>query len=387
MNHRETYFVQPYLLQMKRFFFILFGLITFSVSGQTFTYPQPIAGFLISSDDLVSFNVIHGSSQKVNVSFEIDVTMSGQGMVLQMETSNHVISPGTNVFNRANVNIVKKRYLNQDVSAYESVSKSLPIGNYEYCIRIICRDESSVCEESLQYEQVQTRCEPFNIIGTTPLMLNTPKDEDVIKELRPNFTWIPPMPIGNAQEVTYSLTLVELISDQTGEEGIQKNRPLHKQEGIPSISLAFPSTLDDLKPGHKYAWRVEAFFNKLNIGTSEVWEFEIFKPEEPPKYIQLSKSANSSLYRFKSHEELYFVYKGEYSNDEFSISIFNTEVNKTIENVLIDVDLRESGSSTSEGLNTYVIRLAELNLDPANYTLELVNNKGIKYECKIKILE
>ena len=260
----------------------------FFAKAQIVINPHPVSGFQISSNDILNFDVINsviGADEKgVNVKFRITVKYSeiGGGAILEMTSSNHLIKPGVSNFNISNVNIVSKKFLNPEIANYEIKANSFPVGEYTYCIDVLCQDNVKQCEKHFIQEQSSTQCSEFTIRPMTPLLLSLPADEDVLKIKRPNFSWIPPMPLGSDPDISYEMTLVHLNKDQRGEDGIRRNRPIFKRDGIKSTNLTFPTTLEDLEAGEHYAWQVKARLGNIVAGTSEVWEFEI---EEERSFI------------------------------------------------------------------------------------------------------
>ena len=120
--------------------FILLICTTYSF-GQLFVNPRPVTGFQVLSDDVLTFDIINTprgdkAQETVKVRFLITIH-SAEGPVVEMFSGSHVLRPGLNSFLSSNCNIVRKNYLQRAYSTFEAKTQSLPIGNYQYCIRLL----------------------------------------------------------------------------------------------------------------------------------------------------------------------------------------------------------------------------------------------------------
>ncbi len=253
-------------------------LVLFTVTGlsaQVVINPHPIAGFQFSSKDILNFDVVYSHTENVKVQYDASLLDANGRLVVQFISGTHVLKPGANSYNPGNFNIAQTRYVNRTIAEIEKTTKFLPSGDYTFCINIRCVDQREVCQRAIKIEIDYSACSDAHAEPITPLLLSFPEDEAEIDNKRPNFSWIPPMPIGNNPNMRYTYTLVHMLNDQTAEDAIRRNRSLFTQNGIRSISLMFPNQLDDLEEGEHYAWQVSAHIGQQHIATSEVWEFEI----------------------------------------------------------------------------------------------------------------
>lgn len=298
---------------MKKLLVTLFVFFALTSVAQTLIVPQPVRGFQVGSNDLQNFNVIHTPKEAIQVAFIITVQKTGEGQILEMVSSNHTLRPGVNSFTLSNLNVISKRYSNTSYASYESKMRSFPEGEYGYCIDIICKDAVNKCERIFEAEITHKQCNEFTVIPATPLLLASPEDEALIKETRPNFSWIPPMPLGSDPDIRYSFTLVHLQKDQRPEDGIRRNRPLYQRGPtnnlVNGVNLVFPTTLPDLIKGERYAWQVEAFLNNIKVGTSEVWEFEVEKKQVYSSYVDITTASNN-LHQCGSNLDFSYKYRG-----------------------------------------------------------------------------
>lgn len=366
--------LNPY--RMQRIISLLALLICAQVYSQTITYPQPIHGFQISSEDLLNFSVLHSGNEAILVSYLIQVQHKDLGVVLEMESAVHKLSPGSNLYNQANVNIQRKQYLLSEFMSYELKTRSLPAGDYQYCVRVLCRDKEEDCISSLNPEMVQNRCADFIVKATTPLMLNFPRDKEVLEEKRPNFNWIPPMPIGNDPEVKYQFTLVKLNEGQSAEDAIRRNRPIYEREGISAINLTFPTTLEDLEEGKSYAWQVVAFYARIELASSDVWEFEIEKELTGVSFVNVQQQ-NIGVH--SCNQTLYFIYESPLDNVLLDLILLDSKGNEIALSTQYTV---------SRGINKLVLERASFSgIIDETYSLRIIDPKNRKHILKFKFLQ
>lgn len=256
--------------------------------------PHPVGGFQVASDDVLQFDVINPIPDEngILVHFFIQIMDPNGKRIVHMQSGKHTVTKGINSYNVSNLNIISKRFYNQEIANYESKTRSLPTGNYTYCINIVCNEGSERCKKFDIQENNQTECHDFEVMPMSPLLLSMPEDEDVLKEKRPNFTWIPPMPLGSDPDISYEMTLVHLNNEQSAEDGIRRNRPIFQRDGIKAVNQIFPTTLEDLEEGEHYAWQVQAHLGSTVAATSEVWEFEIEKEEIYSSFVNVNKGVN-----------------------------------------------------------------------------------------------
>ena len=354
----------------------LLSFFSFLLSAQTFVNPMPISGYQVSSSDLLQFTVTHSKVKQIPVSFSIEVMRADVGPVLRIITGKHMLIPGSNSFSKANLNIIKKQYIEPHVGQYELKHRSLPPGDYTYCVKVICIGTADECEEILSLENLHQRCEDFNIINITPLLLNYPPDEAELEQGRPNFNWLPPMPLGNDPSMSYTYKLVQLRSNQTAEDGIRRNRAIYERQSIQGINQLFPTTLDELVAGESYAWQVEAFLGKMKVATSEVWEFEIKEDLTNVSFVDIQKPSNGI---HVCEESLNFVYNSPGGESLLNYSIYDEGGNELHISEALYIE---------QGLNKLVLDKSLFSDIPASsYTIKVINPKRRQYSISFRFKE
>ena len=312
-------------------------------------------------------------SQPETIFLEGQISNQDGRPVARVTSNNFIVNPGVTILDENTLSTKFLKYLNADLGRYEVSNGHLPSGNYEYCIVLVCAKNCVGAIGELSGESLL--CDRVISVNQSPLLLSLPFDEAKLKETRPNFSWIPPMPIGSDPDLTYRFTLVELKQNQSAENGLRRNRPLYQLAGIPMLTLPFPAELEDLKIGQDYGWRVEAMLGKTVVQTSESWEFEIIEEKriiQPMPFVRLKKE-DSDIYT--TLNELKFIYNERNRSSQLNYSILAADGER--------VDVSGLKLSTKRGENKYKIDLTQFVLKPEkNYTLLVRDQTGFEYTLR-----
>jgi hypothetical protein len=352
--------------------------VNVQINAQIQIQTKPFTGLHLSSSNGLEAIVISSIDKPVEVFAEVIINRNNANRVVEYKTSSFTINPGLNLISSNSYTVLNKKYNNIDIANYENTNGYLPTGDYSLCFVLKCGN--SICENSkfseLSIEQ-RGSCFDIQTITPTPLLLANPLDESKIKELRPNFNWIPPFPIGTDPNLTYTFTLVELQKNQSGESAIRRNRALYQSKGIQGITLAFPNELQDLKRGSKYAWQVEAVLGKTPIQQSEVWEFEIEIEELevfPMPYVRL-KTTDEQI--FNALNNLKFIYREEGKAKPLKYTLY------TIEGQQLNLPLPVL--NTQFGETKFDIDLTTLGLENKKYYMIMVEGPNqTMYQLKFR---
>lgn len=113
-----------------------------------------------------------------------------------------------------------------------------------------------------------------------------PVNERLTFDQNPVFTWSQGQIVSSSQQntfdVSYTITLVEVVNGQTPEMAIQRNFPVFK-ENAKTNALMIPTYAEDLKSGARYAWQVI-------MNTKTIENNEVVRP------IQIPSRVNSFIY-------------------------------------------------------------------------------------------
>ncbi len=351
--------------------------------AQVMINPMPIAGFQIASKDILNFNVVYNHAEPVKVQFEANLTDERGALVVQYISGTQTLKSGVNQFNPNSYNITQTRYVNTSIANIERMTSFLPQGDYSYCISMKCVDAPEVCERTIKLEVDYSACNDVHSEPVTPLLLSFPEDEAKLKNKRPTFTWIPPMPIGNNPNLTYTYSLVKMLDGQTAEDAIRRNRALFTQSGLRSISIMFPNQLNDLVEGEHYAWQVSAELGDLHIATSDVWEFEIEEEEEVTAAFITKRKIGLEAYTHPREQPFLLVLNERYIQDnEWKVRLKDETTNQW-------QDLSYLHLKKALGKKNIEINPADIQDMQAghSYVFELSDHKGDKFFVRIIFTE
>jgi hypothetical protein len=348
--------------------------LTASISfAQINIQPLPVASFSFKSEDVWNLSVVNASEQSFKAYFNARIT-NGQELV-HLKSEQVTISPGQNVFTSALLRTSDKRYLSAQVSEYELLTGQLPLGNYTYCVELVCIDQN--CFDVIGRENVIKVCNTIIKPNSTPLLLSSPDNKSKIKNTRPDLTWIAPMPIGTDPNLTYTLTLVELLDGQGPVDGLKRNRALYKGHGLKGTVLAFPPELEDLKQQHRYGWQVEARIGNNVVAVSDAWEFEIDEEIEelnPMPYVRLKRN-DAAVYNAVNN--LRFIYKESLRRHQMNVRFFD-ERGK-------DVTPKGVVFPTTFGDNKFNLDLKQFDfVNGHQYRMVVTSSSGEEYSLKFK---
>lgn len=204
-----------------------------------------------------------------------------------------------------------------------------------------------------------------------PIILSAPYHLDTIDNKRPTLIWQCDLAtIVTDPRVDMQLVLVEKNHGQSISEALIMNTVLYSGYGLKDANFPFPSSMEDLLPGHTYAWQINIMMNGSLVIQSEQWEFSIRDPREKEgQYIKLATNLNNTIYKISS-DKIYFVIedKGE--------SIKRCSIRKASNgNGIFTVDgLKKTNSNRDYGY--YQADIENLKLQEGYYVFEVfVENK------------
>jgi len=365
---------------LTSFFLLLFTPNSFAQSGTSLSLTlDPISNARFATEDALNLTVLSKKQDPANVYFEVRVRYESGFSVVVAKSQNVTLNAGANRFNKNNIRFVSKKYDNKDFGSFEQSNGFLPTGSYQVCVAVKCADRECLISTNLlelEGQQISDCKESFSI-NPTPLLLSSPFDEAELTTKRPNFSWIPPMPIGTDPNLSYTFTLIKLKDKQRGEAGIRRNRPIYTTEGLNVLNLPFPAELEDLETGKKYAWQVKAVLGSTPIQTSEVWEFEIIEEEEKvfPMPFVILKQTDDNIYN--ALNELKFTFKEEGINKSLNYKI------KTLDGQKLKYPPMEV--PIEYGNNALTIDLSQFNLVHKDYYLiEVVDFENKRHILKFR---
>jgi hypothetical protein len=169
----------------------------------------------------------------------------------------------------------------------------LPAGRYQACYSVVNLGKGSIT--------LVENCIPVNVDPLSPPLLNTPANEDKLITPYPQFTWLPPTPIGLFNDLGYAIIVVEVLPGQGKADAVQQNIPLNASVYTKDLFWNYPASTRSLDTGRVYAWRVVAMNSGKAVALSDIWTFKVsvVKPgivtikEEP--YVEVRRAQDAAI--------------------------------------------------------------------------------------------
>lgn len=258
---------------MKKYILFISTLLLCAQAGaQVELYFKPSSSIHLSAKECLNAQVNNLYAYPLQV--RLLATVSNENdLLVQMQSQAFELRAGFNEINPLQVGIERISYYDYVLQSYEEQSGFLPPGNYTICLQLECAYKN--CMEWDGSSGFRPICEPRRVENVSPLLLSFPEDKKVLDNDRPQFGWIPPMPVGSSPEIRYTIVFTELRPGQSAEEAIRQNAPLYTNPMHQGNTLAFPSEIEALEKGKRYAWMVRAFLGDHFAAQSEAWMFEL----------------------------------------------------------------------------------------------------------------
>lgn len=202
---------------------------------------------------------LHGTAEETSIP---------DGIIADARTKVFTLQPGRT---RITGNDVQPVTVDESNPRYRDAllqTGSVPTGDYTICCEVILAEN----------DQVLGRDCKFVIINrlTIPILI-TPPDESDVAELLPVFSWMPSMPPGPGQRISYDIRVVEIFGKQTPADAIARNPAWFEQQRLPRVTLQYPVSARRFQPQQRYAWKIAAFEDgaraRIPLGESEIWSF------------------------------------------------------------------------------------------------------------------
>lgn len=170
----------------------------------------------------------------------------------------------------------------------------LPAGRYQACYTVVNVEKGNIT--------LVENCIQVNVDPLSPPLLNTPANEDKLMTSYPQFTWLPPTPLGLFNDLGYAIVVVEVLPGQGKADAIQQNIPLNATVYTKNMFWNYPASTRALDTGRLYAWRVVALNSNKPVALSDIWTFRVataVKPavipvnEEP--YVEVRRAQDAAI--------------------------------------------------------------------------------------------
>src|ERR1043166_5951917 len=194
---------------------IVQGFCTTAFSANYNVVFKPYSPIVFSSKDLWNIDVINLTPSPSRV--KIIVTFTGQRskQLVRSEVSVYTLQQGANTLSFASLKPAI-HYYDNTIKASEMSVGTFPAGTYEHCVEVLPIGQP--------IELGNNNCQNVQIELMNPPILVSPENRAAVQTNNPVLTWLPPMPVASGVEITYRLTLTEMLANQTAFEALKRNR-------------------------------------------------------------------------------------------------------------------------------------------------------------------
>jgi hypothetical protein len=243
--------------------FLLF-LSSGTVSAQvSITLHQP-PPFRFNISSLWNVTLVNASGENLNVYLHGQASKSGEGLVVEANTSAFILQPGVKMVNASEIQPIDVKEANQTYKDIIRSTGSIPAGEYEICVTVIDADNGVI---------IGTDCITHSVQNFSQVEIISPMNGSEIFELYPVFTWIPPTPVSSGAMLNYTLNIYEILGRQTPYNAVQSNREFFQFPGIRTTVFRYPAASRSFMPGKRYAVQVIAYIGEVLISESEINDF------------------------------------------------------------------------------------------------------------------
>lgn len=272
---------------------LLSGVVYTSHAQVSMTLQVPPAGVLVKNQ-LWNIVLVNAGSSDVQVQVNLVLLDAQTNQPVITATSAPVtLSKGARQLQSRDLSPVQYAYSIPAARVDMDPNGMLPAGRYQACYTVVNVQKSNLT--------LVENCITVNVDPLSPPLLNTPANEDKLMTSYPQFTWLPPTPIGLFNDLSYAIVVVEVLSGQGKADAVQQNIPLNASVYTKNMFWNYPASARALDTGRLYAWRVVALNNGKAVALSEIWTFKVsaVKPgsvevkEEP--YVEVRRAQDAAI--------------------------------------------------------------------------------------------
>ena len=329
---------------------------------------QPPAG-MITKDQLWNLVLTNSSNtvSEVTILMNLKDAKTGQS-VLSAGTRSVLLNKGAKVLALQDIQPVQYNYGSQNLAG-----NFLPLGSY-----IACYTVSRYSHDVM--ETIATECVRLNISPLSAPLLNTPANKAVLQTPAPQLTWLPPTPMDMFDNLTYNVSVTEVMEGQSPSEAIVYNTPLFTSANIKAPYENYSSAYSKLQSGKTYAWQVTARNGDNYAAATEVWTFSLAADSTKSEstsvsYISLNNNASETGIHYLRGKELHVKY---YSFDKTHESVIR----------LLDADrkpIQEVKRNIIYGDNYLTLSLNHLYHSNRTYSIEITDQQKKSYTASFSI--
>jgi len=213
--------------------------------------------------DLWNLTLNNTTQNTLKVYLEGTVDEASDGRILEARSKEFDLSPGIRSITANDVSGAGVSYKNNKYKEILLRTGNAPPGNYYFCVYVKLQDGIEAGSD----------CKSQSIMNLSPPALVSPSDGLSITEIYPSFSWMPPSPISPGQNISYSIKIVEMRSQESPDQAIKSSG--FEAHDLNRNFFHYPVSASALEKGKNYAWQVTAFENGSSVGKSEIWNFSV----------------------------------------------------------------------------------------------------------------
>jgi len=366
-------------IPVKKHLLIIACTFLLSVSyGQIVITPQlPPAG-LIQKSQLWNIILINNSGYAQQAQIQMSLTDRTTGQKLMVGSSRSVLIPkGATPFREADLGPIQYNYSAGYASIDRNLGNLLQAGGYIVCYTVLSNKGEAV--------SISEDCVSMDIEPLMPAQLLSPADTSVIETNYPAFNWIPPAPVNMFSDLTYEMILVEVKKDQNPYDAVQRNAPVFWQQYLTNPFLVYPSSINALKPGKKYAWQIVVNNNKTYVQKTQAWSFSIKNDStaiviDANVFPQLNKGFTAYSYICKGN--MNFEYNNETGDSLVTINMYDLQNNPKTK-----IESRRIAMKAGQNFIDFKLETTGLYKDMHLYLLEIANSRNEFWNLKFKYVK
>lgn len=336
--------------------------------AQVVIRPMALNNPFFKFEQLFQIQLLNTSSEAINGLIQVQLIDKQGGAIFQMNSLPLSLKKGATI-NSGQINWEGGLSLaSQALSSTLHQFGRLTSGQYSYCYRFINQANGRT---------LGSHCQESTTINFQLPALVYPQNSQSINTPFPVLSWRPPMPLFGAA-LNYSLRLVALQEGQSRIDAIHSNLPLLEKYNLKTIALPYPPTTIPLQKDQQYAWQVTAYWQSVEIGKTEIWQFSLTEPinnkGQKPISFRLAKRKMGAAYYVFSDKEIPFGYDNYEAATLLNYKIYpKNKPNHLLAN-LPKIALKP-------GLNQLTLKVDNrLKLKHnESYILEIINKKGTSF--------
>jgi hypothetical protein len=338
--------------------------------------PQLPSQGLIQQNQLWNILVVNNGDPISGSTVQLSFQEEGTGRKIFSAVSGPVYLPkGPSQLSVKDVGAVQYDYLSSSYSSLTASGGLLPIGRFIACYTL---SETTVKAQQLLAQD----CLPVTVEPFSPPQLASPADKAQVSSAYPVLSWIAPAPVTMFNNLTYKLTLTEVLNGQSPSEALQRNPLLFMEVGIKDIALTYPSSYNRLQEGKTYAWQIVAQNDNTYSAATDVWSFTM---KSDSFSVVLDRAAYPHLQRgpastnFVAQQKMKFSYNNEANDSALQANIYTY-------NNGINMPLFTQSVTLKRGMNFIDLDLSGIRglKDGTIYVLEMVNGRQENWDLRFK---